>query len=122
VTLHAEALAALEAAAWPGNVRQLENFVERLVVLSEGPHIDPRDVSREFSRQINPFAAASVNTAAAEPTMDAQRRAAEREALTRALQGAAGNRSLAARILGISRRTLYKKLNEHKLAGSPRDT
>jgi len=88
-------------------VRQLENFMERLVVLSDGPKLTHKDVERELARD-----AARVRSAASEPRLEDQRREAERKAISDALQRASGNRSLAARLLGISRRTLYTKLAE----------
>lgn len=113
-TLEAEASALLAAQLWPGNVRQLENFVERLIVLYDGPlvlrdHVE-RELAREAARE-RPARASSADLRAHAP-LDAQRRDAEREAVVEALSHANNNRSLAARILGISRRTLYNKLEE----------
>jgi len=136
VTLDAGALAALSAETWPGNVRQLQNFIERLVVLSDNPVVSAVDVARELGRKPLTEAAAhavgqpsssqgavpavdetAVSNRPGAPgssaTLDDRRRGAEREAITTALQQAANNRTLAARLLGISRRTLYTKLDEH---------
>jgi len=101
---------------WPGNVRQLENFIERLVVLSDGPRLTRNDVERELSRDASQVRSSRATpSTAAEPKLDAQRKDAERKAIVDALQRAAGNRSLASRLLGISRRTLYTKLAELEL-------
>ena len=134
VALDDGALAALSAESWPGNVRQLQNFIERLVVLSDGPVVTAADVARELGRrplsETIPHAAAPAPAAPAAPaaeeltatrssnpgsapTLDDRRRVAEREAILTALQQAGNNRTLAARLLGISRRTLYTKLEEH---------
>jgi two-component system, NtrC family, response regulator AtoC len=114
--LDADAVKLLSLQPWPGNVRQLGNCIERLVVLSDGLVLDAADVAKELGRPANPFAQPASAPARDEATtMDARRGVAEREALVAALQGAAGNRTVAARILGISRRTLYNKLAEHKL-------
>src|SRR5262249_55641097 len=51
VTLSSVALGLLAAQPWPGNVRQLQNFVERLIVMSDGPAITETDVRRELSRE-----------------------------------------------------------------------
>jgi two-component system response regulator AtoC len=109
-----EALALLEAAAWPGNVRQLQNFVERLIVLSETDTMTATDVRRELAAG----AAAVIappSVAQTHDTLEAGRRAAERDALQRALTNAGGNRQIAARLLGVSRRTLYYKLAQYGL-------
>jgi DNA-binding NtrC family response regulator len=111
VKLTPEALQSVSAATWPGNVRQLQNFIERLIVLSGSDAPSADDVKRELSReqQISPVGGG----AAAEPaagTLDDRRASAERAAVEEALQKAKGNRSLAARLLGVSRRTLYNKL------------
>ena len=106
-----QALALLRTQAWPGNVRQLQNFVERLVVLSDGDRLTAEDVVRELARQER-FGSAPAPGA----TLEASRRDAEREALLNALEKSKNNRSVAARLLGISRRTLYHKLDDHGLA------
>jgi two-component system, NtrC family, response regulator AtoC len=126
-TLAPDALQALQAQPWPGNVRQLQNFMERLVVLSDGPTITGEDVARELSRQpglmptaaqtapLSPLAATAPSSGSEPKTLDSQRRDTERQALLDALKRAGDNRTLAARLLGISRRTLYNKLEEHGL-------
>ncbi|WNG31416.1 sigma-54-dependent Fis family transcriptional regulator [Cystobacter fuscus] len=127
-----EGLAVLRAQPWPGNVRQLQNFIERLVVLSDGPLLSGEEVLRELDRQpgIAPMAApppvpgpppgipgaAPASFPAGEGrTLESQRKGMERQALVDALQRAGDNRTLAARLLGISRRTLYNKLEEYGL-------
>jgi DNA-binding NtrC family response regulator len=112
VRLEAAALARLRERPWPGNVRELQNFVERLVVLGEGPTIGLGDVERECGRGSPP---SSTLEAPSDATLDGQRRAAEAAALRSALERAGGNRVLAARLLGVSRRTLYYKLAEHSI-------
>jgi two-component system, NtrC family, response regulator AtoC len=122
--LAADALRLLQQQPWPGNVRELQNFIERLVVLSDGEVLTAADVMRELARR-PPVVAASA-AAASEPvpaaapaasagTLEESRREAEREAILTALVKSGNNRSMAARLLGISRRGLYHKLGEHGL-------
>ncbi len=105
-----QAVALLRAQTWPGNVRQLQNFVERLVVLSDGDQLSAADVERELGRQ------EALGGTVASGTLEASRREAEKEALLAALEKSKNNRSMAARLLGISRRTLYHKLDDHGMA------
>lgn len=120
------AISTLRSERWPGNVRQLQNFIERLVVLSEGSVIDEDIVRRELAppevyATQNPDAPSTVSrtTTSRPPSsvipLDAALRDAERHAIERALHHAKGNRTLAARLLGVSRATLYTKLEEHGL-------
>jgi DNA-binding NtrC family response regulator len=105
----------LKREAWPGNVRQLQNFVERLVVLADGLVIGASEVARELGRG-TVTAQPSVSPPLAESsagTLDERRRETERQALREALARVQGNRTLAARILGVSRRTLYNMLEAH---------
>jgi two-component system response regulator AtoC len=121
VRFEPEAVALLRAQRWPGNVRQLQNFVERVVVLSDGPTITAADVERELGRKVMaPGSTASSGESggaqadgAATASLDARVRDAEKDALKNALEKAKGNRTLAARLLGVSRRTLYNKLEEY---------
>ncbi len=116
-----EAVASLEHQSWPGNVRQLQNFIERLVVLSDASEISPADVERELARYPGPTASTPAPTDASSdapsdeqgaPDLRKKRHEAEREAVLQALERANQNRTVAARILGVSRRTLYNKLDE----------
>jgi len=107
-----EALAVVEASAWRGNVRQLQNFVERLVVLGEHPRITQSEVRSELAREEGTLSDESSNDMSV-IELDAAVRAAERRALEKALRKAAGNRVLAAHLLGVSRRTLFYKLRVH---------
>jgi DNA-binding NtrC family response regulator len=104
------ALAALATHPFPGNVRELSNIVERLVVFSDGDAIGEDDVARELAGRSR---ISSVDvTPAGDGTLEERRAAAERAAIVDALARTGGNRTQAARLLGVSRRTLYNRLEE----------
>ena len=114
-----DAIQLLRLQPWPGNVRQLQNFVERLVVFAESDEVDVAAVRGELGVGVG-NSACSTGTAALDfgisvLELDEVVRRAERRALEKALRKADGNRTVAARILGVSRRTLYNKLEEHHL-------
>lgn len=120
VRLSDEAAAMLTAEPWPGNVRQLQNFVEKLVVMSDSDVIGVDDVQREIERSArrsggNASVSTSNGSADATQTLEEVRSRAEKDHIILVLRRCGGNRSQAARILGISRRTLYNKLEEHGL-------
>ncbi|MBL8957529.1 MAG: sigma-54-dependent Fis family transcriptional regulator [Myxococcaceae bacterium] len=114
VRLAESAVQLIGAQAWPGNVRQLRNFIERLIVLSPADEISGADVERELKREADLHGAA-VAGAPAGAGLEARRAQVEKEALIEALKKSNDNRTTAARILGVSRRTLYNKLAEHGL-------
>jgi DNA-binding NtrC family response regulator len=101
VTVNEEATGFLTRMAWPGNVRELENLIERAAILSTTGEITAEDIERASG------AGALSSTKVEEPA--ATLKGAERQQIVRALREAQGNRSLAARNLGIERKTLYKK-------------
>ncbi|MEW6338063.1 MAG: sigma-54-dependent transcriptional regulator [Acidobacteriota bacterium] len=104
-----EALAALERHDWPGNVRELRNVLERAVVVRAGAPIRTDDLALHRSGAFVPPPAP-----AEEAPLD--RDAREREAVVEALRRADGNREQAARMLGISVRTLYYRLRKFGLS------
>jgi len=104
-----KALKLLMEHPWPGNVRELEHLIERAVVLSPGSDIEP-----EVLFPIRTAKPEEVST----PLQEATKRAAEfveRDRIMEALQKTRGKRSPAARLLGISRAALYKKLKRYDL-------
>ncbi len=101
------ARAMLTAHAWPGNVRELQNLMERLVVLS-GATITEADV-----RASMPAVASGAAAAAMGGTLGASRSEAEKAAIQASLVETKGNRTKAARLLGVSRRTLHNKLHDY---------
>ncbi|MCH9014051.1 MAG: sigma-54-dependent Fis family transcriptional regulator [Gemmatimonadetes bacterium] len=106
VRLHPKALAAIKKSEWPGNVRQLENAIERAVVLCEGDLISAEDVVPS----VMPKAAEGGGGAA---TLKEAIDAAERRAIEVALAQCGGSRRAAAERLGISVRSLFYKLKAH---------
>ncbi len=105
--LAADAIAMLSSRGWAGNVRELQSCVERLVVFADGGSITSADVTADAERS-RPLG----EPANAASSLGERREEAERRAVQEALERAGGNRTLAARLLGVSRRTLYNKLAE----------
>ena len=107
-----DALAILSAHAWPGNVRELKNTVEKCLVLSESGIITRSEVVDAMGDppNIGTGDTADPSHGGAEPDLESLVRAAERESIARALKACGGNRSEAARRLGIDRTTLWRKL------------
>jgi transcriptional regulator with GAF, ATPase, and Fis domain len=100
-TVCEEAAGVLTRMAWPGNVRELENLIERAAILSTTGEISSEDVERACG--------AGALSSGKEEDSGTTLKGAERQQIVRALREAEGNRSLAARNLGIERKTLYKK-------------
>jgi DNA-binding NtrC family response regulator len=100
--LSAEALEALMRYGWPGNVRELRNTIERLVAASRGSLIEPCDLPENI---VAPAAPAIVEQPFADlPSLDDL----EKRYLLHVLDATNGNRTRAAEILGVDRRTLYR--------------
>ncbi len=98
---------------WPGNVRQLRNFVESMVVVDMDGVLDVDDLPPELAE----LAGSSTETSACGPSELVGKSLAEIErwAVEQTLRLTGGNREDAARILGIGARTLYRKLKEYEL-------
>jgi DNA-binding NtrC family response regulator len=105
-----EAVAALMNYDWPGNIRELEHTIERAVLLGKEALIGLQDLPAHL-----------VSTAgAAAPLTEAVKkgytlRDLEREYIRKVLENTAGNKTEAAKVLGVDRTTLYRKLEEYKL-------
>ncbi len=138
-----EAVEALIAYDWPGNIRELENAIERSVVLSDGPALTLDDLPSEIrqpgrrryrpalvepgrgrraalpgpgGRDALPGPVDGIVGESDEARGDPEADAFERHRLLDALEGARGNKSEAARLLGLPRSTFFSKLKKHGLA------
>ncbi len=104
-----EAMAALIRYDWPGNVRELKNIIERMIVLNTGDRLTleqvPEDVRGSRNSPTNLITASGITTLTD----------AEKEMIRESLKETRGNKSKAAEKLGISRRTLYRKIEEYQL-------
>lgn len=106
-----DALGALAAYAWPGNVRELRNVLEQVTMLAESPRIVAADFAAVLPDAAVQSRSAQRRAASAQPRRLADAVAdAERAAIREALAAAKGNKVLAAKLLGISRATLYEKM------------
>jgi len=101
----------LESYAWPGNIRELKNVVERAVLLSTGPIIGPEHLP------LDKLAPGSTPGNTPSPRIDTQKMSAptERDKIITALNACAGNQSRAADMLGMPRRTFVNKLDLYKI-------
>ncbi len=122
-----QALAVLQAYSWPGNVRQLKNAIEKMVVLSQGGKLAVADIPPEITEAPPPPAAPlsaplagafAVPPPVVAPAAGADHetlREREKELVVAALKETAGNVTKAAARLGISRRTLHRRIREWNL-------
>ncbi|MBZ5638423.1 MAG: sigma-54 dependent transcriptional regulator [Acidobacteriia bacterium] len=128
-----EAMKALFAAPWEGNVRELRNLVESLVVLAPSDEIGLADLPDEYRRHADepiPTTVLSLPAGGVPPEPETAAAGAERltmeeierRAILSALERTGGNRTQAAEVLGIGLRTLQRKLKEYRLAGKGEET
>jgi DNA-binding NtrC family response regulator len=111
MTVDPAALAVLCAYDWPGNIRELANVVERAQILAEGAVITPDDLPDNLVRAV-PATAAGV------PEGPDALEGVERRHVAEVLKKVDGNKVQAARLLGVSRRTLYRMIDRYGL-GAP---
>lgn len=125
-SLSEEAARALAAYDWPGNVRELQNAIEQMTVLNSGPVLHRADLPSSVQLQME-----AARFRAFEPGQEFDEglpvverpsdvpmpmlRASEEQAIRQAMARAGGNRLEAARLLGIGRTTLYRKLKEYRI-------
>lgn len=105
----------LESANWPGNVRQLENALARMVALSAGGVLDASAWQAPPTQPGEPTSGGSAIPTGEGPSLREQVEAFERNLIVRALSGSRGNQSEAARRLGMSRPTLIDKIKKYSL-------
>jgi len=106
--ISAKALRILNQYNWPGNVRQLENTIERIVIFANGTEIQedhiPVEIKSNQEKQSSPFLL---------PPEGINLETVEKEFILQALERADGNKTKAAELLGISRRAMYSKMKTH---------
>jgi two-component system NtrC family response regulator len=107
-TLSADAIDAIDAYAWPGNVRELENRIKRAVIMADGKTVTVADLDLPSKAQLEE-GSLPINLRAA-------REVADRKAIRQAMSRTDNNISGAAKLLGISRPTLYDLLKQYRLS------
>jgi DNA-binding NtrC family response regulator len=105
VNISEAAVKLLASMSWPGNVRELENLIERLAIFAATDEISAGEVERERARRSEATSAPENSTA----SLPGKLQEMERQEILRVLRESGGNKSLAARKLGIERKTLYEK-------------
>ena len=95
----------LEGSHWSGNIRELQNVIEKAVILSDGTELTAKDIQLEQSKQ-------GTSTSG---TLRAVNEAEEERLVRDAMERSNGNISVAAKMLGVSRPTMYAKLKKYGL-------
>jgi two-component system response regulator HydG len=93
---------------WPGNVRELENIIERAVIMARGEMITPLEFPNDLQKLDGELKESQIDLSPGRSLKEV-----EKVMILRTLEETGGNRTHAARILGISRRTLQLKLKEY---------
>ncbi|THB77320.1 MAG: response regulator [Desulfobulbaceae bacterium] len=120
IGLSDNALACLARYDWPGNVRELEHVIERAAVLCQGPTITRRELPQDIVQSafpVEPSEPSRTLPEVIEPVYDPISHIEDPVAVSilKALTKSGGNKAKAARILGIDRSTLYRKIREHNV-------
>jgi transcriptional regulator with PAS, ATPase and Fis domain len=120
-TLSSQAIEVLTRYLWPGNIREMLNLVERLLVSVRKRVIEPQDlplyVKQGLTEEVQDSSFSSFSSSLSLKAVVAE---AERQALEKALQHSHGNRNLAAELVGLSRASFYRKLKEYGLTHDTR--
>lgn len=106
-----EAMEVLRQYHWPGNIREIRNLMERMIILHERPIVTKTDILTYLPASF----AKTPHILAQEETLHQEKEAIEKEAIQQSLELFQGNKSKAAKHLGISRVTLYQKLKKYQL-------
>ena len=120
-----EFMAILRAQPWPGNVRELKNCIERAVIFCDGHRLGPQHLPQQYKMGVGgddaaPYAGGPEKSGNCKNTIDEACQDLERAMILEAIGKANGNRTEAARLLGIPRRTLYNKLDKLGLGDDAR--
>jgi two-component system response regulator HydG len=108
-SLSPEASERLSAYSWPGNVRELQNCLERAVALTRDEAIGLNDLPEK----IKSYRSSHVLVAATDPSELVPLEEVEKRYILRVLESVGGNKTLAAQVLGLDRKTLYRKLDRY---------
>lgn len=111
-----ETLAMLTAYSWPGNVRELENAIERAAAMARGVQLTPQDLPERVRA-----GGAVAGFIAHSSTQNLTLREVERDYILEVMRKTGGNKSRAADLLGLDRKTLYRKLDEYRAEGLMND-
>ena len=103
------------AYGWPGNVRELRNCIERAVALTQYEQI----VVDDLPEKIQAYRRSHVLVASDDPQELGLLEEVERRYVSRVMEAVGGNKTMAAQVLGIGRKTLYRKLEQFGAAGEP---
>ncbi len=109
------AIQALKSHHWPGNIRELQNTIERAVILARNQTIEPTDIQLS-TRTSSAMAGAAAGEAVKQENRDISLDRLEREHILSTLERTNWNKSMASQILGIERSTLDRKLKRYKVS------
>jgi len=107
----------LIAYSWPGNVRELQNCIERAIALTQQDRIGVEDLPET----VRAYKRSHVLIATDDPSELVPLSEVERRYVLRVLEAVGGNKTSAAHILGVTRKTLYRKLEEYGAGDAPKD-
>ena len=114
IGIDADAAAKLLAYSWPGNVRELQNCIERAIALARHDHVTVDDLPDRIAQ----FRPAHVLVTSDDPADLVTLEEVERRYILRVLEATAGNRAAAAKLLGLDRTTLWRRLERYGAAGA----